>query len=473
MKVKFTIPDYVQKVARMLLKEGYVCYLVGGALRDVVLGIQPDDYDIATDATPDEMLSIFPKSVSTGARFGMVSALIPDGKGEVYEVQVTTFRSEEEYVDGRWPSKVTFIKEIDKDLGRRDFTFNAMALDLNSATLDGANETKEWEIYDPFGGVNDLNLKVVRAVGTPLERFKEDGLRAFKACRMASQLDFSVEPDTFNAIKESLPVAAQVSMERVRDEFLKMLLHSSKPSKGIDLMRQTGLLQLFLPELLEGYGVEQKLFHADDVYTHNLNTCDHAPDGIKLAALFHDIGKPRKDMHNGHFYGHDIEGARMSEEIMTRMRFSKSEIRKVSLLVKNHMFYFPYEQAQMSEQERAKIREKEWTDAAVRRFIARVGEENLDDLFALRIADASANPKSAFNPEEISQLQMRISEVRSKDMAIKLTDLKVDGEDLMSIGIMKGPKVGQTLNKLLDMVIEDPMLNTKESLLAEAKKFSD
>jgi tRNA nucleotidyltransferase (CCA-adding enzyme) len=394
----------------------------------------------------------------------MVSAMVADLKGEIHEVQVTTFRSEEDYVDGRWPTKVTFIKDIDRDLGRRDFTFNAMALDLSGGNLDGANEEKEWEIYDPFGGLTDLGLKVVRAVGTPLERFKEDGLRAYKACRMASQLQFDIESDTFKAIRESLPVAAQVSMERVRDEFVKMIMNSSKPSIGIELMRTTGLLELFLPEILEGYGVEQKLFHADDVYHHSLNTMDLAPDNIKLAALFHDIGKPRKDMHNGHFYGHDIEGAKITEEVMSRMRFPKSEIRRVSNLVKNHMFYFPYITEDTSPEEREKIKEKEWGDAAVRRFIARVGEENLEDLFALRIADASANPMTAFKPDEITQLQLRISEVRAKDMAIKLSDLKINGNDLVELGVPKGPKVGEILNKLLEMVIDDPMLNTKEKL---------
>lgn len=471
MKVKFQIPDYVQKVARMLTKEGFLCYLVGGALRDVVLNIQPDDYDLATDATPDEMLKIFPKAVSTGARFGMVSALVQGNDQEVHEVQVTTFRSEEEYIDGRWPTKVSFIKDLDKDLGRRDFTFNAMALDLSHGELDGINEEKEWEIYDPFDGLTDLGLKVVRAVGTPLERFKEDGLRAFKACRMASQLDFDIEDETLKAISESLPVAAQISMERIRDEFNKMLMHSPKPSKGIELMRVSGLLSIFLPELLEGYGVEQKLFHADDVYHHSIKACDSAPDNIKLAALFHDIGKPRKDMHNGHFYGHDIEGAKMTEEIMTRLKYPKNEIKRISSLVRNHMFFFPIVDESMTEQEKLDLKSKEWSDSAVRRFIARVGEENLDDLFALRIADATANPKTAFVPDEISQLQRRISEVREKDMALKISDLKINGQDLMDLGIPKGPEIGEILDKMLEAVLDDPMLNTKEKLIEIANSL--
>lgn len=464
------IPDYVQTVARMLGKEGFKCYLVGGALRDVVLNIEPDDYDLATDAKPEEMLKIFPKSVSTGARFGMVSALIRGNDGEIHDVQVTTFRSEENYIDGRWPTKVTFITDLDKDLGRRDFTFNAMALDLSSANLDNENKSKEWEIYDPYNGVSDLNNKVVRAVGTPLERFKEDGLRAYKACRMASQLQFEIEEETFKAIQQALPVADQVSMERIRDEFMKMLKNSPKPSIGIELMRKTGLLELFMPELLEGYGVEQKVYHADDVYTHSLRSCDVAPDGIKLAALFHDIGKPRKDMGNGHFYGHDMEGAKMAEEIMRRLKFPKAEIQRVSRLISNHMFYFPFYDEGMSPEEVKDLQQREWTDSAVRRFIARVGDENIEDLFELRIADATGNPKTAFKPEEIEALQRRISEVREKDMALKITDLKINGNDLMSIGITKGPQIGEILNDLLEMVLDDPMINTKEKLLEEAEK---
>ncbi len=471
MKISLVLPFYVQKVARILAKEGYKCYLVGGALRDVVVGVVPEDYDLATDAKPEVMLKIFPKSVSTGAQFGMVTALVPDQHGEVHEVQVTTFRSEENYVDGRWPSKVVFIDDLDKDLGRRDFTFNAMALDLAIASLDGSEEAKEFELYDPFGGIRDLELRVVRAVGTPLERFKEDGLRAFKACRMASQLQFEMEKETFDAIKEALPIARMVSMERIRDEFVKMLMHSPKPSVGIDLMRRTGLLEIFLPELVESYGVEQKMFHADDVYWHALKTCDIAPDRVKLAALFHDIGKPRKDMGDGRFHGHDVEGEGMTREIMKRLKFSKSEIERTATLVKNHMFFFPHVEEGMSLGEVERINEKAWSDSAVRRFISRVGEENIDDLFQLRIADATSNPKTAFEPKEIENLQRRISEVRQKDMALKITDLAVTGEDIVSLGVPRGPEIGKILNYLLDQVLEDPLVNTRDKLIDLTKKY--
>jgi poly(A) polymerase/tRNA nucleotidyltransferase (CCA-adding enzyme) len=472
MKTEMVIPEYVQKVGRILTKEGYEVYIVGGALRDVVLGKNPHDYDLATNALPDEMLNMFPKAVSTGAKFGTVVALIQDKHGETHEVEVTTFRSESGYVDGRWPSNVNFVEDIDKDLGRRDFTFNAMALDLSQLDLDGREEPFQVEIYDPYGGVKDIENKVVRAVGTPLERFKEDGLRAFKACRMAAQLGFDIEEETFEAMKESVPVAAQVSMERIRDEFMKMLINSPQPSIGIELMRKSGLLSLFMPELLEGVDVEQKLFHAHDVYKHALKTCDVAHDSVKLAALLHDIAKPRTDMGNGHFYGHDKMGADLAEEIMKRMKFSQSEINRVKILIENHMFYYPHVQEEMTEEEKENIEKHQWTDAAVRRFIQRVGEENIDDLFKLRLADAQSNPATAFKPEEITILQRRISEVRKQDMALKVTDLKVTGEDLMNIGIEKGPKMGIILSELLDMVVEDPTLNRKDILLEKAQELS-
>ena len=428
----------------------------------------PHDYDLATDALPDEMLELFPKSISTGAKFGTVLALIPDSNGENMQVEVTTFRSESDYVDGRWPSKVEFVTDLDLDLGRRDFTINSMALDLSSGELDGEDTEQEWVVYDPFNGIGDIELKIVRAVGTPIERFKEDGLRAFKACRLASQLDFEIERDTFEAIQECLPIARQVSMERIRDEFMKLLLNSSKPSKGIDLMRQTGLLSIFLPELVEAYGIEQRLYHAHDVYWHSLRTCDMAEDSVKLAALLHDIAKPRTDMGNGHFYGHDSMGSQMVEDIMKRLRFSKSEIERVKLLVQNHMFYYPHAEGESEGHEPAL---SVWSDSAVRRFLKRVGEENVEDLFKLRIADASSNPKSAFKPDEISKLQEHISKVRQEDMALKITDLEIDGNDLKEMGVQPGEKMGNILNSLLDMVIEDPLLNRKDRLLEEVKRM--
>jgi poly(A) polymerase/tRNA nucleotidyltransferase (CCA-adding enzyme) len=471
MKLEAKVPDYVQKTAKSLIDEGFECYLVGGAVRDIVLGVTPHDYDLATDALPDEMINLFPRSVATGAKFGTILSLTPDSKGEVREVEVTTFRSEEEYVDGRWPSSVEFVVEIDKDLGRRDFTINAMAIDLSLLDLDNYLDEQVVTVYDPFNGITDLNRKLIRAVGTPIERFKEDGLRAIKACRMAGQLEFDIEEDTYEAIKKSLPVVEMVSMERIRDEFMKLLLYSPKPSKGINMLKDTGILSIFMPELLETVGVEQKLFHKYDVYEHSLRTCDIAEDSVKLVALLHDIGKVATDTKDGHFYGHDKLGAQIAEKIMQRLKFPKKEIEKAKKLIKNHMFYYPHVTREMGEEQKENIELHEWSDAAVRRFIKRVGEDNIEDLFRLRIADAMSNPSSEYDPKEIAQLQEHISKVLQQDMALKVSDLKVTGDDLAQIGIERGPQMGEILKSLLDLVIEDPLKNKKEILLEEAKKM--
>ena len=471
MKLQAKIPDYVQKTAQMLVDEGYELYLVGGAVKDIVLGNTPHDYDLATDALPDEMINIFPKSVAVGAQFGTILSLTPDSKGEIHEVEVTTFRSEEEYIDGRWPSSVEFVVEIDKDLGRRDFTFNAMAIDLSNLNLSGDVEEQTVDIYDPFNGLTDLNMKLVRAVGTPIERFKEDGLRAMRACRLASQLDFDIEQETFGAIKKSLPVVEMVSKERIRDEFMKLLLTSPKPSKGINLLKDTGILSLFLPELVDTIGVEQKLFHKYDVYEHSLRTCDIAEDSVKLVALLHDIGKVETDTKDGHFYGHDTLGANMVEKIMQRLKFSNESIEKAKKLVQNHMFYYPHITEEMDDNKREEIKLNEWSDAAVRRFLRRVGEENIEDLFKLRLADAMSNPASEYNPQEIADLQAHISRVLQQDMALKVSDLKITGDDLAQIGVPRGPEMGEILNKLLDLVIEDPLKNERHILLEEVRKM--
>lgn len=414
----------------------------------------------------------------TGATFGTVIVLPQDEKGETFDVEVTTYRSEEDYVGGRWPSKVEFTSSIEEDLERRDFTVNALALDLT--------QEKELKLIDLFSGSDDLQKKIIRAVGNPKERFSEDGLRGFRGCRLASQLEFTIEEKTFKAISETLDIAEKVSMERVRDELMKLLMNSPKPSVGLRLLKDSGLLKLFIPELLEGVGITQPEWHADDVFDHSMKTVDLAEDSIKVAALFHDIGKVRtktEDKKGTHFYKHDIKGAEMTKEILKRLRFSKAEVERVEKLIRWHMFYYPSadwrkekDLVKMSEEELKEERNKRlrmgWTDAAVRRFIVSVGgEDAIDDLMKLRIADANANPKTTFHPIEIEALEKRISEVRAKEMALKVGDLDINGKDLAKLGIEKGPKMGEILQNLLDKVIEDPGLNRKETLLEEARKL--
>lgn len=476
-ELRKSLPEYVQNTSDVLINHGFKAFLVGGAVKDLLLGIEPKDYDIATNALPEQISEIFPHSVSTNAKFGTILVINSDREGERYDVEVTTFRKEEDYFGGRWPSKVEFADDITTDLSRRDFTINAMAIDLDNLNDQGINEHEI--IVDPFGGQKDLNDKVIRAVGDPLERFGEDGLRAYRACRLAAILDFTIEENTFKAITSTLNISKMVSMERVRDELMKLLKYASKPSVGIELFRESGLLEIFLPELLECIDVNQPEWHADDVYTHSLKTLDMAEDSIKLPALLHDIGKARtrsEDEAGVHFYSHDIIGNEMVKVIMERLKFSKSEIKKVSTLVRWHMFYYP--SAEWRKENPLEVITDTnsnttggWSDSAIRRFIANVGEEYIDDLFKLRIADANANPKSEFDPIEIKALQDRISEVRSKDMALKITDLRIRGEDLQAIGIENGPIMGEVLKFLLEKVIEDPNLNDKEQLLTIAKEY--
>ncbi len=497
------IPDYVLEIASRLGDKEFEAYLVGGTLRDVLLDKVPGDYDVATNATPAEIEHIFPKSIPTGAKFGTITVVGEDIHGEKYDVEVTTYRSEADYMGGRWPAKIEFARTIQEDLSRRDFTINAMALDLldlfklKQDNIADENQQIDIEslLVDPHNGTADLKAKLVRAVGDPVERFREDGLRPMRGCRIASQLDFEIEARTLEAMQETNHITKMVSVERLRDELLKMLYKSPQPSKGLRLLKQTGILAIIIPELVEGVGVTQPEYHVDDVFEHSAKTVDMAEDEVKLAALLHDIAKPRtysRDEKGVHFYGHDILGAEMAREILTRLRFPNAEINRICSLVRWHMFYYPsadwreknvnkltYREADKEEikrnieNSRTKRAAGGWSDAAIRRLIANVGgEDAIDQLMKLRIADATANPKSEFNPQELDVLSERIAEVRAKDMALKVTDLDITGHDLQqAFGLQPGPQIGELLNHLLDAVIEDPLLNERAELIKIAGSF--
>jgi len=270
-----------------------------------------------------------------------------------------------------------------------------------------------------------------------------------------------------------LNVAKMISMERIRDEFIKLLKFSEQPSYGLELLRETGLLNLFLPELLECVNVFQPKWHDQDVYWHSLKTMDLAEDSIKITALLHDIGKPatlKKDSSGVHFYGHDVVGSEMSKKILTRLKFSKKTILKTSTLIRWHMFYYPSAEWRKENNDLERHNnDGGWSDSAIRRFIQKVGEDNIDDLLKLRIADATANNYSTFDPKEIMLLQNRIAKIRANDMKIKISDLEIDGNDLVEMGIPQGPKIGIILNKLLNIIIDKPELNSKEQLVSIVK----
>jgi tRNA nucleotidyltransferase (CCA-adding enzyme) len=435
-------PREIFEFARVFAQAGKPCYLVGGAVRDYLLGREVSDFDVATEARPEDVMRAFKRVVPTGIKHGTVTVLF---KG--LEVEVTTFRTESAYADGRHPDEVQFAATIEDDLSRRDFTINAMAFDLSSK-----------ELIDPHGGRGDLAKGLLRAVGDPLERFAEDGLRPLRAVRFASQLGFEIEADTLAAVRPSIPRFRMVSAERVREEFQKILL-SPVPSLGLRLLESTGLLAEISPELAACRGVEQGGMHVYDVLDHLYACADAAAPELvlRVAALLHDIGKPEaKAERPGEapsFYRHEEYSARDAEAFMKRLRFPNAVIEEVAHLVRGHMFSY----------------DDSWSDAAVRRFLARVGPESLDRLFALRIADGTGIIGRPVDPRSLDPLRERIAAVLAAREALGVSDLAVKGGDLAAIGIAPGPAMGAVLKELLEAVIDDPGLNEKERLLDIAR----
>ena len=441
-------PRVVKDFSASFKEAGFQCHLVGGAVRDILLGRSHTDFDVATDALPDQVTQLFRRVIPTGIKHGTVTVLY---KGTTFEV--TTFRTETGYSDGRRPDSVRFAPTIFDDLSRRDFTINAMAYDLLTDTM-----------VDPHEGRRDLSAKLIRAIGDPAARFREDGLRPLRACRFSAQLSFSVDKATLAAIPGALDVLAMVSAERVRDEILKTL-ESPLPSVGFFLMRDTGILRVILPELLEGEGIEQGSLHCYDVFTHSLYACDAAPSAsivLRLAALLHDVGKPRtRNVEpDGHptFYSHEKMSAGMAEEILMRLKLPTAVIRDVTHLISHHMFNY----------------QEEWSDAAVRRLVARVGEQTIDNLISLRRADqiGMCRENSAVFPQGLADFAARIRSVLLSGRALTVRQLAVNGNDLMeALGIPAGPKVGVILNELLQAVLDDPTLNQRAALLDIAARL--
>lgn len=437
-----TIPQAAINTIRTLKGKGYQAFLVGGCVRDLLLGSHPNEWDIATSAEPEEVSKSFEKVIPTGLEYGTVTVLLPDGQYEV-----TTFRSDEKYIDGRHPSNVRFTTDVYLDLSRRDFTINALAYD--------PIETK---LIDDHNGQEDLKHRLIRAIGDPLERLAEDGLRSIRACRLAAKLGFTIEEQTFSAISKTLSITQKVAPERIHDEIIK-LLSAPKPSVGFDLMAKSGLLKIILPELEACRGVEQPPeFHKYDVYWHSLYACDAAPPDnviLRLAALLHDIEKPSCKA-DATFYNHDKVGEQTVRALLQRLKFSRSDLDRIANLVDNHMFNYA----------------SAWGDAAVRRFIRRVGRENIPDLFALRLADTKAMEREIdFN--YLTELQGRIDKIIAQQNALHIKDLKVNGRDVMQIlNLSPGPKIGKILGALLEKVLEDPELNDRVKLLELTKSYA-
>ena len=468
---KIKLDSTLIEFGKVFFQAGYKAYLVGGAVRDMLMKVPAHDWDVATNATPQDVIKFFKFVVPTGIEHGTVTVHY---KGN--EIEVTTFRTEAGYSDGRHPDSINYAATIEEDLARRDFTMNAIAASLE----DGI-------ITDPYGGQDDIKNKLIRTVGAAHERFMEDGLRPVRALRFASKLGFSIEKNTYSEIfKEEIQAkAASISIERFRDEFEKIMA-SPKPSVGLKLLEESGLLDIFIPEFKICRGCIQsdyRAFHKFDVLDHLFYACDGAPAdklNVRLAALFHDIGKPaakkilhetvldgekndgsKKEIETITFYNHEAFGEKITQKLMTRLKFSNDMISNVCHLVKEHMFHY----------------ESNWSEAAVRRFIIRVKPECMEDLYDLRLADMYGmyNEKVDVRYSEsvklLLELKARVEKELSKKTALSLKSLAVNGRDLMQLGIPAGKELGRILNELLECVIEDPAMNNKEMLIETAKKI--
>ncbi len=445
MDKNINFPDKVKKLIKTFQNANFEIYVVGGSARGWLIQYPIADWDFATNAVPEQIQSLFPKNSFYNNKFGTVSIVMGKNKNDIFEV--TTYRSEKKYSDFRRPDKISWGKTIKEDLSRRDFTINAIALEFKIIN----NKCKMINMVDPFDGQKDLKKKIIRAVGNPNKRFKEDALRLIRAIRIATQLAFTIESETFKSIQKNAALIEEIAWERIREEFFK-LLASNYPADGIVLLLNSGLLQFLMPELIEGRGVEQAKHHVDNVWIHSIKTLQHCPSKdslVRLAALIHDIGKPAAAKGKGEdrtFYNHEVIGAAIAKRIGKRLRLSNKQLDKLWRLVRWHQFT-PNEKQ---------------TDAAIRRFIRRVGKENLQDIIDIRTGDrlGSGVPKTSWRTELFKK---RLIEVQKQPFSVK--DLKVNGRDVMKVlKIKPGPKVGQILQALFNEVEEDKDKNKKEYL---------
>jgi len=452
-----TIPKEVKKVIIKLQKKGFEAYLVGGCVRDLLRGMEPEDWDVATNAEPDEIKKTFLKSFMDN-KFGTVTVRI-----EKMEIEVTPYRTEEKYTDKRHPDEVKWAKTIEEDLARRDFTINAIALGFKKGTeFLKFKELGSFKVIDPFGGQEDLKNKIIRAVGKPEERFSEDALRLMRAVRFATVFGFEIEEETSRAIKKNAPWIQAISKERIRDEFSKIIM-TEKAADGIEVLRKLELLKYIIPELEQGYKISQNKHHIYDCYEHSLLSLKYAAQQkfnkyVRLAALFHDIGKPRSKRGEGPdatFYNHEVIGAKITAQILNRLRFPKKDIEKLVKLVRYHLFYYNVDEV---------------TEASVRRLVRNVGQENIDELLEVRMADRIGSGVPKAEPYKLRHLKYIIEKVSRDPISVKM--LKKNGQDVMKIlNIKPGPKIGWVLDVLLGYVLTDPKKNTKEFLEKEIKKL--
>ena len=454
--MNYNIPTEVRLVLDKLTASGFEAFIVGGCVRDSLLGKVPSDWDITTNATPEKIQEIFPESVYEND-FGTVGVKTGSEDGAIAIIEVTPYRTETTYSDRRHPDDITFADTIDDDLKRRDFTINAMALKVIGEYT---------QLVDQFGGVQDLHDRKLRAVGDAGERFNEDALRVLRAVRLSAQLDFQIEEETWKALIDKSDLIQFVARERIRDEFSKLIL-SDHPKMGVELLHDGGLLKHIAPEIEKGIGVGQNLHHIYTVWEHNLRALQYAAEEkwsleVRMSALLHDVAKPHTKRGNGKnstFYGHDVVGARVSKPLLESLRYSKAFVEKVVKLVRYHLFYYNVDEV---------------TDSSVRRLIVKVGVEDIEDLIRLRMCDRIGSGVPKAEPYKLRHFRFMVEKLLRDPISVGM--LKVKGEDVIGLGVKPGPKIGRILNVLLEDVLDDPKRNTEDYLLPrlhELVAFSD
>lgn len=459
--MKNAIAKTVLWTVEKLKEDNYEAYLVGGCVRDMIIGKNPNDWDIATNASPEQIIEVFEKTdrkIVYENNFGTVAIVNKelDLDDSSYAIEITPYRTESGYSDNRRPDEVQFAKTIQEDLSRRDFTINAMAYDPINDFL-----------IDDYGGREMINAKVISTVGNPIERFQEDALRIMRAIRFSAQLGFSIDPDTLSALKQLAPRLQNISQERIRDELLK-IFDSSHAMEAFIVMHKVGILEYVIPELLETVGCDQGGAHKYDVWTHLLKSLEHAtaknyPLHIKIAALFHDIGKPRsrrkaegRGSKEWTFYGHEVIGAKMSRDIMKRLKFPKSLRIPVETLVRYHMFFSDPDAITLS---------------AVRRMVRNVGKELIWDLMDLRTCDRIGTGRPKEKPYRLRKYHAMLEEVLRDPVTVSM--LKINGDIMINeMGMTPGPHMGWILHALLEEVLDDPQKNTREYLEKRAQELA-
>ena len=442
--MEIAVPNYVKLIINKLETCGYEAYIVGGAIRNILLNKKPKDYDIGTNATPNEIEEVFSdfKTIAVGKKFGTI--VVSQNAGDV---EITTFRKDGSYMDGRRPEWVSFSESIIEDLSRRDFTINAMAYNVENG------------LFDPFGGKEDLEKRLIKTVGNAEERFEEDYLRILRAVRFSTEYKFSIEENTFKAGRKYAHNIINVSEERIREEFFKILL-SDTPSNGIIILEKMGILNIILKELVDTIGFDQKNpNHEKELYEHILCVLDNVEPilNLRLAALFHDIGKVHTQVLDkegiGHYYNHDKIGAKMAEDILKRFKVPNELIRKTTILILEHMNHH-----------------NEFSEKGLKRLIRRVGEDEIFNLFSLQKADIKCSNKSA-SIDHIIGREKKVKYILENKEVININQLNINGNDLIEMGFKEGKIIGETLNHLLDRVMEEPELNKKEILKDLAREY--